>query len=467
MINYGLTAIDIVCGIVAYIVAFRLRYNSNLFGVIDQELLVPVFVILQVLNLVIIHMTNAYSHFARRRFAEEFLSVVRTNMLLFVFSASLIYALKLEGGLSRLVLGFFVLVNTFSTYLTHSIYILYLRRVYRNSSFSEKFLILTTSDLLEDVYRHIMEDKGWSYDISAVAIMDGLDHLEPEEIKKYESELIDAKDIEKYIEEHTIDAVFIKCPINRHKKVEKLVQKFLLMGLVCHYCTDNLSIDAPLGGMSNFASYPVMSYAMVDLDYRYRVFKRGMDIVGALVGLIITAIITPFVALAIRIDSPGPIFFSQQRVGKNGRRFKIYKFRSMYIDAEERKAALMKENEMKGLMFKMEHDPRITKVGAFIRKTSIDELPQFYNVLIGDMSLVGTRPPTIDEYEQYNAYYRRRLSVTPGLTGMWQVSGRSDIKDFNEVVKLDLLYIDNWSLRQDILIILKTVGVVLFGKGSR
>ena len=194
--------------------------------------------------------------------------------------------------------------------------------------------------------------------------------------------------------------------------------------------------------------------------------KRAIDIVGSLVGLIITAVVTPFVALAIRIESPGPIFFAQERVGRNGRRFKIYKFRSMYIDAEERKKELMEKNQMSGLMFKMDDDPRITKVGKFIRKTSIDELPQFYNILIGQMSLVGTRPPTVDEFNQYNLYYKRRLSMTPGLTGMWQVSGRSSITDFDEVVKLDLEYIDNWSVGLDIKILFMTVVTVLFRRGA-
>ena len=195
--------------------------------------------------------------------------------------------------------------------------------------------------------------------------------------------------------------------------------------------------------------------------------KRAIDIVGAIVGLIITAVVTVFVAPAILIESPGPLFFKQKRVGKNGRYFYMYKFRSMYNDAEERKKALMEQNEMKGLMFKMTDDPRITKVGKFIRATSIDELPQFFNVLKGDMSLVGTRPPTVDEFMQYAGYHKRRLSIKPGITGLWQVSGRSNIEDFEEVVKLDLEYIDNWSLALDMKILLKTILVVFKKDGSR
>jgi lipopolysaccharide/colanic/teichoic acid biosynthesis glycosyltransferase len=180
-----------------------------------------------------------------------------------------------------------------------------------------------------------------------------------------------------------------------------------------------------------------------------------------------TILCYPLVALAIKIDSAGPVLFSQERIGRNGRRFTFYKFRSMYRDAEERKEELAGRNEMSGPMFKLEDDPRITRVGRFLRKTSLDELPQFFNIVKGDMSLVGTRPPTADEFEKYNQRYRRRISMTPGLTGLWQTSGRSDIEDFDEVVKLDLQYIDNWSLWLDIKILLKTVAVVFSGKGAK
>lgn len=205
------------------------------------------------------------------------------------------------------------------------------------------------------------------------------------------------------------------------------------------------------------------------------VLKRIMDICGGLAGCILTGIIFLFVAPAIYIKSPGPIFFSQYRVGKNGRKFKIYKFRSMYMDAEERKKELMKQNRVSdGLMFKMENDPRVIGsekgpgkgIGNFIRKISLDEFPQFFNVLKGDMSLVGTRPPTVDEWEKYELHHRARLAIKPGLTGMWQVSGRSEITDFEEVVKLDTKYISEWSFMLDIKILFKTVLIVLGQKGS-
>ena len=194
--------------------------------------------------------------------------------------------------------------------------------------------------------------------------------------------------------------------------------------------------------------------------------KRSFDIFGGLIGSIISLPIILITAVPLLIESPGPLIFKQQRVGKNGRVFNIYKLRSMYTDAEKRKAELMANNKMSGFMFKMDNDPRITKVGKFIRKTSIDELPQFWNVLKGDMSLVGTRPPTIDEFDKYESHHKRRLSMRPGITGMWQVSGRSDIQNFEDVVRLDCEYIDNWSPALDLKILFKTVWVVLKGSGA-
>ena len=213
-------------------------------------------------------------------------------------------------------------------------------------------------------------------------------------------------------------------------------------------------------------NYYVTSFYKKTIGLRMEVVKRLIDIAGAIVGLVLTGISVVLVAPFILLESPGPLFFSQIRIGKNGRRFQIYKFRSMYADAEDRKQELLAQNEMNGLMFKIKDDPRITRVGKFIRKTSIDELPQFWNVLKGDMSLIGTRPPTVDEFEKYKGQYKRRLTLRPGITGLWQVSGRSNIQDFEDVLALDLKYIDTWSLGLDIKILFQTVYVVFFRRGA-
>lgn len=186
--------------------------------------------------------------------------------------------------------------------------------------------------------------------------------------------------------------------------------------------------------------------------------KRVIDIVGSLVGLTITGCLFPFIALAIYLDDPGPILFSQIRCGWMGKRFRIWKFRSMVVNAEKLKHQV--ENQLEGPMFKNERDPRITKVGRFLRRTSLDELPQFWNVLRGDMSLIGTRPPTPNELEQYEVPNWQRLDVKPGISGEWQVNGRSNVRKFEDVIRMDLQYQQNWSLLYDLQLILKTVLVV-------
>jgi len=194
--------------------------------------------------------------------------------------------------------------------------------------------------------------------------------------------------------------------------------------------------------------------------------KRAFDIVVSAAALIICAPLFLVIAIAIKLDSPGPVFFGQVRSGLNGRRFTMWKFRSMVVDAEKKLEELRDRNEMSGPVFKMRDDPRVTRVGRFLRRTSLDELPQFWNVLIGQMSIVGPRPPLPSEVDRYERWHRRRLSVKPGLTCIWQVSGRNEI-DFEDWMKLDLAYIDQWSLWLDFKIFLRTIPAVLFGRGAR
>ncbi len=198
----------------------------------------------------------------------------------------------------------------------------------------------------------------------------------------------------------------------------------------------------------------------------YLVMKRAIDIIGSFCGLVVLSILFVVIALLIKLEDPkGKVFFKQLRVGKDGKEFYIYKFRSMASDAEERLKELLAHNEVSGAMFKMKDDPRVTKIGKFIRKTSIDELPQLFNVLKGEMSLVGPRPPLPREVAEYSLYDKQRLLVVPGCTGLWQVSGRSNL-GFEEMVELDLIYINNRSLSYDLKIIIKTITVMLFTKDA-
>lgn len=285
------------------------------------------------------------------------------------------------------------------------------------------------------------------------------------------------KDVYEYACRNVVDSVLVCLDITESKEIQQIINKFLQMGIIVHIEMNMFDDGLPnvYFGHINDMNVMVTSTKMVA---SYQLFlKRLLDICAGIAGCLITGVLFIFVAPAIKIaDSKGPIFFGQERAGKNGRIFKIYKFRSMYSDAEERKKEYMAENKMDGLMFKLDRDPRIIGsgpdgsrkgLGHFLRATSIDEFPNFWSILKGDMSLVGTRPPTMDEYEKYELHHKSRLAIKPGLTGLWQVSGRSDFTDFEEIVKLDNDYINHWSIALDIKIILKTVLVVLKRDGSQ
>ena len=288
-----------------------------------------------------------------------------------------------------------------------------------------------------------------------------------------------------YICREWVDEVFFfPQSMNELETGDEISDEVAVLLEQCRQMAIPIHIRIPLGklGSKSFVErvngFNVITYTTNYSSPLQHLIKRLMDIIGGIVGSIVALLIMLVVGPIIKIKSPGPILFSQERIGLNGKRFKIYKIRSMYMDAEERKKELMAQNRVSdGMMFKMDFDPRIignriengkqkTGIGEFIRKTSLDEFPQFFNVLIGNMSLVGTRPPTVDEWEKYKYHHRARLSVKPGITGMWQVSGRSSITDFEEVVKLDTEYIENWGIGLDLRILFKTVKTVLKKDGA-
>ncbi|MBQ8878133.1 MAG: sugar transferase [Lachnospiraceae bacterium] len=446
---YGLWFADLIVVCISFILATYIRFG-NFRDMNDKEIHFQVCLVAVLFCTVYSFFLEWNHQFLKRGFAKEFYAVFKYNAFMILVTQTVMAFMKWSDMFSRLVTVYFAIINFLLSYLVH-ITIKKIIRMHYNSDLSKiKVLVITQNNLAETVKEKLTRNLDINYEIVQTVLMEEWQ--------------------EDFLEKATfmaVDEVFIYTPELSQQRVQEIIGAFDEMGVDCHYCVNVEGIWADRSSIGEFGNYSVITYTRFQSGYKKYFVKRVMDIAGGLVGMLITVLFYPFVAIAIKIDSPGPVLFSQVRIGRNGRRFKIYKFRSMYMDAEERKKELEKQNEMQGLMFKMENDPRITKVGRFIRKTSIDELPQFYNVLKGDMSLVGTRPPTADEFEKYTQYYRRRISMTPGLTGLWQVSGRSEIENFDDVVKYDLEYIDNWSLTLDIKILLRTVWVVLAGRGSK
>lgn len=405
--------------------------------------------------------------FLERGYLKEAGAVLKFNVFLFGAVLLYVFASRSYYYVSRLVIGRFILINFALMFLTHVLVKKILRKVLAANLFVSKVFIIAEPEVMEESIRRIRRSVGVNTEIVGAA------YAKYQSAEEQAAEIDGVKvasgiqNITEVMVQTPFDAVFINTPDISQRQMRRVISGFEEMGVTCHYNQELPDVGAVICRVGNFGDYPVITYHKTYMSAKKLLVKRVIDIIGGIVGLLITGILTIFIAPAIKLTSPGPVFFSQVRVGKNGRRFRIYKFRSMYQDAEERLAELMKDNEMSGLMFKMENDPRITPVGDFLRKTSLDEFPQFWNVLKGDMSLVGTRPPTEQEFEQYTEHYRRRISMTPGLTGMWQVSGRSDITDFDEVVRLDLEYIDNWSLTLDLKILLQTIGVLFNRKGAK
>lgn len=428
---------------------------------------------------------------SKRSRPKEIASCIRNSVLIFACFGVLLILTKNEIIESRYLF--------FGVFLIHLVVSLLFRFMTKKlllsnaskSRYATQTGIITITENAEAFVEKLKTD--WTKNIKAVALLDttfngtgyvkNTSYIEENSssyVKTAETVIDNIREIPVvankenllgWIRTASIDEVYINLPLGYNDTVFEIIEELEDMGITVNITIPSLEKIVEESKFDNIncnvkAGYPMAVFSPAVHNEKHLMVKRAFDFIGGILGSIVSLPIILLTAIPLKLESPGPLIFKQQRVGKNGRIFNIYKLRSMYVDAEERKAALMEQNKMNGLMFKMEDDPRITKVGKFIRKFSIDELPQFWNVAKGDMSLVGTRPPTIDEFEQYDSHHKRRLSFNPGITGIWQVSGRSEITDFEDIVKMDCDYIDNWSLGLDIKILFKTVGVVLTGKGA-
>lgn len=465
--------LDMICLQLAYILAFAISgYGFNPYATIIYRNMA---VFLELADLVVIFAYGTMKSVLKWGYYQDFAVTLKHSIM--VGALAIIYLFLIQQGqyFSRMALVLTVVIYLIFTYLAREFWKKFLRKKMKDGG-ERKLLIITTEAVAEQVVANMQQNNYARYTLAGAAVIDadwtgkrinGVPVVANEETAPM------------YVCQEWIDEVLIVIP-EALPYPSELIEKLTETGVTIHL---NLAKITNIPGKKQFVekvgNYTVLTTSINYASSKQLLLKRLMDIAGGLVGCILTGIICIFVGPAIYLASPGPIFFAQERVGKNGKKFKMYKFRSMYMDAEERKAELMKDNKLgDGKMFKLDFDPRVignkilpdgthkTGIGDFIRRTSLDEFPQFFNVLKGDMSIIGTRPPLISETNLYELHHRARLAIKPGITGMWQVSGRSDITDFEEVVRLDKEYIENWNIGMDIKILFKTVLVVFKKDGS-
>jgi exopolysaccharide biosynthesis polyprenyl glycosylphosphotransferase len=449
---------DLVCLQISFFVSYALR---NGWGMPHSQYEYEYWgVILILLHICIVFFTECYSGIMRRGYLKEFKATLKYNCILLSVVFAFLFFTKQSYEYSRIMLFIFWAANCALMYMSHVLIKLNLQKAAKDGNHSEYLLLVTKKDLVEDNVAKIMMNEYSTLKLRGIVVVD--ENMVGQKVQGVPV-VADLDNMFEFARKNVIDEILLNV---RDARIEDLTNQFLDMGITVHINIDRISSKMPNASIEEINGFTVVTTSINTISTRQIVLKRTVDIMAGIAGMAAASLAYIIFAPIIYIQSPGPIFFSQVRVGRNGRRFKIYKFRSMYMDAEERKKELMAQNKMSGLMFKMDNDPRVIPIGRFLRSTSIDELPQFFNILKGDMSLVGTRPPTLEEYNQYELHHKSRLAAKPGLTGMRQVSGRSNITDFEEVVALDTEYIKNWSLGLDLKIIFKTALVVLGRVGS-
>lgn len=472
--HWDFILIDMLCLQLAFYLSCGIRNGFNINPYAD-ELYMSVSIFAEMSCLVCVLLLNTMKNILKRNYLKELKSAITQSIGVLLMTSLFLFAVKSGNVYSRVALFLMaVLYGAFAYFVR----LLWKRVLLKRKKLApRKLLVVTTSDIAEKALRRLMSSKTEAYSICGIACTDY--ENSPESVSGISVIASSDKELTDYVCREWVDEIFFIYPQYKsapHALLESLITTGVTVHVNIPEITDSLGEKKTV---EKIGGYTVITSSINTVTADRLFIKRALDIIGGLVGCVITGVIFLFLAPAIKISSPGSVFFAQERVGMNGKKFKMYKFRSMYADAEERKKELMAQNRVAdGMMFKLDYDPRIIGcrklpdgrikkgIGNFIRDYSIDEFPQFFNVLKGDMSLVGTRPPTVDEWEKYDLHHRARMAIKPGITGMWQVSGRSNITDFEEVVKLDKKYICEWSIGLDIKILCSTVLAVLGKKGS-
>lgn len=467
--------LDLLCLHVAFLLAYMVRHGlSNPYG---DRIYTGLLLCLTLANVVTAIMLNTYKNVLKRGYYIEFVKTIRQDAVVTLIAMCYLFLIQEGLYVSRFVIGFMGVLYLGISYVTRMLWKTYLRRKMAGGKGRRSLLLITTGEQAEELIGRFQTNNYGMFYLSGLVLVDGTGS---EQSIAGVPVVADVERAAEYACREWVDEVLVSIP-RLADYPEKLISDFMEMGVVVHLgMPDTFNPYGQRQVMERLSGMNVLTSSIRFTDSNQLLMKRLMDIIVGAVGSIVTVLMTLVLGPLIFFHSPGPIFFKQTRVGRNGRQFQMYKFRSMYLDAEARKAELMRQNNIAdGMMFKMDNDPRIigSKIlpdgtvkkgfGNFIRDWSLDEFPQFFNVLKGEMSVVGTRPPTLDEWEKYELHHRRRLAIKPGITGLWQVSGRSNITDFEEVVKLDAKYIADWDVGKDIVIVMKTVRTVVKREGAK
>ncbi len=460
-INNIFGVFDVILSVISFLFAYMIRsfvFETNYIAqneyLIVGLLIVPTwFVLLKSLHMTEMHRTKTYSVIL----ASYFKVIVLGLGVIFLF----VFLFKLNN-ISRLVILFFGIINLISLFTTR-IGVYKMMKYFRTKGYNSRNLVLIADDSSELFIEKILKNKEWGYILKYIITNSSNLYKKYKDVIVVHSERVNLRNL---IDKDIIDEViYCKNDIDQ-TKLKSILHDCEEVGVVFRMQSQLFSMSATKAHLNHFDEMPFLTFDNTSSDKFALQLKNTVSFIAAFFILLIWMPVIVLISIAIKLTSKGPVFFKQKRVGLRGRTFYMFKFRTMVPNAEALQTELLKANEADGPVFKIKNDPRITKIGKFLRKSGLDELPQFYNVLKGDMSLVGPRPPIPSEVKQYKRWQLRRLSMKPGITCTWQIKpNRNDIS-FDEWMKMDLQYIDNWSNKLDILLFIKTIKTILKGSGS-
>jgi exopolysaccharide biosynthesis polyprenyl glycosylphosphotransferase len=461
VIAVGLRVLDVAALSAALPIAYALRdrLGDRFHSLVSIDRYWPLLAETLLVWLVTAWLTEVYGSYRKRPLATEILRVAKALVATGIGIAAIGYLQKHE--ISRLLVLVYFAICFVSLAVNRVVVRALARAAHRRGHNTRRFAVAGAGLPAREIVRAMSAHAEWGYEFAGY-IVDGPapDALDRTKI------LGTLDELEHLLRRAVLDEVIFAVPRERLAAVDGAILACEEQGVAARVCIDLFATRTAKRRLDDLDGIPLLSFSTTPSDALALAAKRALDVVLSAAVLVALSPLFLAVAAAIKLESPGPVFFRQRRVGMNGREFMLNKFRSMYADAESRLESLRARNEVSGPVFKMRDDPRVTRVGRFLRRTSIDELPQFWNVLRGEMSVVGPRPPIPSEVKQYQRWHRRRLSVRPGITCTWQVSGRSGIA-FDRWMKLDLAYIDNWSLWHDVKILARTIPAVLTGRGAQ